>query len=54
MPSETIQDVIDRALEAYAVLTELGEEIEDAWSYVTDLTEAWRTRSDLIVGTTRR
>ena len=46
MPSETIQDVIARALDAYAALTELGESVEDEWSYVTDLTEAWRTRFD--------
>ena len=36
--------VIDRALEAYASLAELGEEIEDEWSYVNDLAEAWRAR----------
>jgi hypothetical protein len=45
---ETIQDLIDRALDAYAVLEELGEEIEDEWSYVADLTDAWRTRFDAI------
>lgn len=44
MPTETIQSAIDRALDAYDVLTELGETIEDEWSYVTDLSEAWRTR----------
>ncbi len=44
MPSETIQDAVDRALDAYAALAELGEEIEDEWSYVTDLTAAWRER----------
>ncbi len=50
MPAETIRDAIDRALDAYAVLGELGEEIEDEWSYVTDLTEAWRARIDEIDG----
>jgi hypothetical protein len=44
VPSETIQDAVDRALDAYAALTDLGEEIEDEWSYVTDLTAAWRER----------
>jgi len=44
--SEIISDVIDRALEAYAALTELGEEIEDEWSYVNELSEAWRERLD--------
>ena len=44
MPSETIQTIIERALDTYAALGELGEEIEDEWSYVTDLLEAWQTR----------
>lgn len=41
--SETTQSAIDRALDAYAALAELGEEIEDEWSYVNDLADAWRT-----------
>ena len=41
---ETIQTVLDRAIEAYAELAELGESIEDEWSYVNDLAEAWRDR----------
>jgi len=41
---ETIQDVVDRALQAYEGLAELGESIEDEWSYVNDLAEAWRGR----------
>ena len=44
MPNETIQTIIERALDTYAALGELGEEIEDEWSYVTDLVEVWRTR----------
>lgn len=44
MPNETIQTIIERALDAYAALAELGEEIEDEWSYVIDLVEAWRAR----------
>ncbi len=48
MPDETIRDLIDRALDAYAVLEELGEEIEDEWSYVADLSDAWRTRLDAV------
>jgi hypothetical protein len=47
--AETIRDAIDRALDAYLVLAELGEGIEDEWSYVNDLTEAWRTRFDEVV-----
>lgn len=49
MPSETIGAVIDRALDAYAVLSELGEEVEDEWSYVTDLSEAWRARFEATI-----
>jgi hypothetical protein len=45
---ETIRDLIDRALDAYAVLEELGEEIEDEWSYVADLSDVWRTRFDAV------
>ncbi|MGH6720051.1 MAG: hypothetical protein ACREER_12095 [Alphaproteobacteria bacterium] len=41
---ETLRTVIDRALEAYEALAELGEEVEDEWSYVTDLVDAWRAR----------
>lgn len=48
MPNETIQIAIDRALDAYDVLTELGEAIEDEWSYVTELSEAWRTRLETV------
>jgi hypothetical protein len=41
---ETVQTVVDRALQAYANLTELGESIEDEWSYVNDLAAAWEDR----------
>ncbi len=44
--SETIRDVLDRALDAYATLTELGEDVEDEWTYVNDLSSAWRDRFD--------
>src|SRR4026208_1135198 len=36
--------VIERALAAYASLAEHGEEVDDEWSYIQDLTEAWRDR----------
>lgn len=42
----TVADVMYLALQSYAALTELGEEVEDEWSYVTDLSEAWRVRLD--------
>jgi len=41
---ETLQPVITRALEAYTALAELGESVEDEWSYVNDLAEAWQRR----------
>lgn len=40
----TIGAVIARALEAYGALQGLGEEIEDEWTYVTDLGAAWTAR----------
>jgi hypothetical protein len=46
--AETFQELIDRALDAYAELAELGETVEDEWSYVNDLADAWRTRFDLV------
>jgi hypothetical protein len=46
---ETIREAIGRSLDAYVALEELGEQIEDEWSYVTDLTDAWRTRLDEVV-----
>jgi len=44
MPTLTVDDAIDRALAAYARLTEHAEEVEDEWSYVNDLSTAWRER----------
>lgn len=40
----TVDAAIDRALQAYDALAELGEGIEDEWSYVQDLGGAWRSR----------
>jgi hypothetical protein len=48
--AETIHEALDRALDAYAVLAELGEGIEDEWSYVNDLSSAWRERLELAAG----
>ena len=41
---DTIQATVDRVLEAYDALAELGEDVEDEWSYVNDLAAAWRAR----------
>lgn len=45
-PTPTVDDAIARILAAYASLTELGESIDDEWSYVNDLAAAWRDRFD--------
>ena len=42
--TESIHDLLLRALDAYAALEALGEEVEDEWTYVTDLEAAWRER----------
>ena len=43
-PVVTVDAALARALDAYAALAELGEEIEDEWTYVNDLSDAWRER----------
>jgi len=47
----TIDAAIARALDAYATLTELGEEVEDEWTYVDDLSTAWRDRLEEVAAT---
>jgi hypothetical protein len=37
----TIADLVTRALAAYDDLAGLGEDVEDEWTYVTDLSGAW-------------
>ena len=48
MTDPTIHDSLDAALEAYDRLGLLGEDIEDEWTYVTDLTAAWRDRLEAV------
>lgn len=47
-PGGTVDAAIDRCLRAYATLAELGEEVEDEWSFIQDLTEAWRLRLEAV------
>lgn len=47
--SETVRDLLERALDAYAALSVLGEDVEDEWTYVTELSEAWRDRLEGVV-----
>jgi hypothetical protein len=51
MSSATIAEAIERALSAYAELTELGEGIEDEWTYVNDLAGLWRERLEGVAAT---
>jgi hypothetical protein len=46
----TIGQVLDGAFEAYEGLAELAESIEDEWTYVTDLSAAWRERLQNVAG----
>ncbi len=43
-PDVSIRDLLDRAVAAHRTLADLGEDIEDEWSYVNDLHEAWSDR----------
>ena len=48
MTGPLLADALDDALDAYDRLASLGEEIEDEWSYVTDLAAAWRDRIEVL------
>jgi len=39
-----IETLLARAMDAYDTLTSLGEDVEDEWTYVNDLSTAWRAR----------
>ena len=49
-PDLRIRDLIERAIVAHRGLADLGEEIDDEWSYVNDLHEAWSTRLGELAG----
>lgn len=45
MPDQpTVRTVLDRALEAYGALAEVGEVIDDEWGYIDDLRTTWSAR----------
>jgi hypothetical protein len=44
----TVGAAIELALEAYAALTSLAEDIEDEWTFVDDLSTAWRERLEAL------
>ena len=45
----SIADAIAAARPAYEALATLGEDVEDEWSYVTDLSAAWIERLEEVV-----
>ena len=45
----TLGDQARAALTAYERLANLAEEIEDEWTYVTDLLAAWRERIEELI-----
>ncbi len=51
MTGSTLHDALAPALDAYERLGLLGEEIEDEWSYVTELVAAWRDRLEALDAT---
>ena len=54
MTEPTLSDALAGALDAYERLAALGEEIEDEWSYVNDLADAWRDRLEALERRARR
>lgn len=47
---ELLQPVLVRFLDAYDALAEVGEDVEDEWTYVNDLANAWRARLEAARG----
>jgi hypothetical protein len=47
----TIGYVLEQALLAYEELASLAEDVEEEWTYVTDLSAAWRERLEDVAGT---
>ena len=45
----TIGDQATLAADAYEQLAELGEEIDDEWTYVNDLSTSWLDRIDELI-----
>jgi hypothetical protein len=45
----TIEHQVRDALDAYEGLASLAEDIEDEWTYVTDLSAAWQERIEKLI-----
>lgn len=48
MDGTTVGELLLHAREAYDALAALGGDVEDEWSYVTDLSAAWIERMDVV------
>jgi hypothetical protein len=46
--ARTADAAVSDALDAYATLAELGEDVEDEWTYVTELAATWRDRLEAV------
>jgi hypothetical protein len=44
-----LAELVDRARAAYEALVVLGEEIDDEWQYISDLSEVWLAELDRVV-----
>jgi hypothetical protein len=45
----TLGDLVRDALAAYEGLESLAEDIEEEWTYVTDVAAAWRVRIEALI-----
>jgi hypothetical protein len=47
---DTVRAALSRAIDALDGLQSLGEDVDDEWTYVTDLGDAWRSRLEAVAG----
>jgi hypothetical protein len=45
---DTVRAALASALDALDGLQSIGEDVDDEWTYVTDLGEAWRSRLEAV------
>jgi hypothetical protein len=43
-PGPSLRDLLERAIAAQRALADIGEDVEDEWTYVNDLHDAWAAR----------
>ncbi len=43
-PGRSLRDLLERAIAAERALADIGELVEDEWTYVNDLQDAWAAR----------